>query len=113
MRINLNNGFSRLAVVFIFGWWLVWGIVLYRAAAELHSSEGGYNTWLSIDLEDSREYGKTDLGTEDELKAAADDVAEARRWRRLVLQVAFGGFFAIPVAFASGAWVWRGFQNSN
>ena len=99
MRHSLKNGFVRLAIVFFVGWSLVWGVLIYRASAEVES-------WRLANDYDTNQ----PVTNWDDWKESYGKLAGARGWLAFVEKVGIGGLFVIPAAFASSVWVWFGFK---
>ena len=124
MRFNLKNGFVRLAVIFFVGWWLVWGPILYQAYHHMSVLMRAVQKEESLFLKERDLHGSAETtaardfyrGTTDVAAAVRDSLIaeepETERWLRFVERAAFGGVLAIPLVFAAGVWIWRGFAGN-
>jgi hypothetical protein len=112
MRLNLNNGFVRLAIVFAIGWWIACGPFLYRAVADVNSQEDAFMKAL-VDVQTEeliKGQGKAQPAKIWAAKSSQDSWHEADARLSSVEEIAVGGFILIPLAFASVVWVRRGFR---
>ena len=122
MQFNLKNGFVRLGVVFVVGWWLVWGFMLYQADRHMSSLMRAAQKEESLFLKDRDLFGSAQTATARDFYERETDVAaavrdsiladepDAERWLMFVERAAFGGFLTVSIFFAAGVWVWRGFH---